>query len=104
MDGGEHDLSDVGTVRESEDSLDLIVGHVLHDVDHVLVEFPAHLSQIREDERFVHIESQSDDVFSIFDGQPLCVRHFQVFPEEFLVVRQLDDQRNVKRLLQPSGN
>ena len=41
LDRGEHDLADIGAVVEAEDALHLVERHVLHHVDHVLVELAA---------------------------------------------------------------
>ena len=64
----EHNLADVGAVVEPENPLHLIVRHVFHDIQHVLVEFPANSLKIRENKSFVHVESERDDIFGIFHG------------------------------------
>ena len=100
---GKHDLADVAAAIKAEDPLHLIERHVLHDVDHVLVELAADGTKVREDEGLLHVESQSDDVLGVLHREPLRVGQLEIFPEELFVVGQLDDERYVERLLQPLG-
>ena len=103
MNGGKHNFTNVGAVREAKDPLDLVKSDVLHDVNHIFVELSSHLLKIGKYVGLVHVKSQGDDVFGVLEGQPFGVPHLQVFPEELLVVGQLNDQWHVERFLQPPG-
>ena len=101
--GGEHDLANVAAAVEAEDALHLVEGHVLHDVDHVLVKLSAHGAKVGEDEGLLHVKPEGDDVLGVLHRELLRVGQLEIFPEELLVVGQLDDERHVEGLLQPFG-
>ena len=101
--GREHNLADAAAAVEAEDALHLIERHVFHDVHHVLVEFAADGGEVGEDERLLHVKPEGDDVLGVFDGELLRLCQLEILPEEFFVIRELDDERHVERLLQPLG-
>ena len=56
---------------------------------------------VAEDECFIFIEAAGDDVLGVLHGQSLTLLEAQVLPQKLLVVSQLNDERNVKRVLKP---
>lgn len=61
-----------------------------------------HVVQIREDEGLVDIKTTGDDVFGVLHGVSITVLLGEILPQIFLIVCQLNDQRNVKHFLKPS--
>ena len=69
----------------------LVKGHVLHDVDGVLVESPAHEPKVRKDKRLVHVETQGNDVLCVLkkitsDHQTFSLLNFGV---PLIVVKEI---------------
>ena len=61
-----------------------------------------HVVQIAKDERLVQREPHSDNVPCILHGVFVALFQRQVLEQELLVVRELDDQRYIKDLLEPA--
>ena len=59
---------------------------------------------VAEDEGFVDVEAARDDVFCVLEGQALAFVEGEIFPEKLFVVGQLNDERNVERILQPPAS
>lgn len=55
--------------------------------------------EISENECLFWIESHSDNVFDVLVGKSVGFVQRNVFPQEFLIVRQLDYQRHVENVL-----
>lgn len=53
-------------------------------------------------EGLVDVKAQGDDVLGVLHGQTFGIVHFEAFPQILFIVSQLDHQRDVERLLQPS--
>lgn len=61
-----------------------------------------HVVQIRKDEGLVDIKTTGDDVFSILHSVSITVFLWEIFPQVFLIIGHLDDQRNIEYVLKPS--
>lgn len=87
-------------IIETEYSLALVGSHASTDPDHVLIEASTHKFEIAEDKRFIWIESNGNDFLGVFFGKSNHIVNSQVgFEEEFLIIRQHDNQRNIKDIL-----
>ena len=83
-------------------TFNLIISNAFLYSDNILVEAGtlAHEGEVREDERLLDVKPEGDDVFDILPAEALALFHLQVFPEELLVVCELDDQGNIKHVLE----
>ena len=59
------------------------------------------LPKVRKYECLLYVKAQCNDFLGVLDRQPLGLLQFEVLPQELLVVRQLDHQGHVERVLQP---
>ena len=101
--GREADLADVGLAGEAEDAARLVERDALGDLQHVEVERGAHVVDVGEDERAPGVESARDDVLGVLPRQPPGVLELHGFPQELLVVGELDDEGHLESLLEPLG-
>lgn len=60
-----------------------------------------HVIKVREDKSLVDVKATCDDVLGVLHGKAMALLHAQVLPKVLLVIRELDDQRDVKHVLQP---
>lgn len=89
-----------GLILEPECSFALTYGYSSSDFDDVVVECLAYVIEIRENEGFAHVETYGNDVLGIFAGKFLDIIDCQVlFEEEFLIVSELDYERDIKDVL-----
>lgn len=86
---------------EAKNFLGLVASHFLLYPNHVLVKRGVHVFEVGEDEGLREVESTSNDVFGVGVGQFYRVFQADVFPDGFLVVRQLDDEGNLEHVLEP---
>mmetsp|Transcript_5657 Transcript_5657/g.22337 ORF Transcript_5657/g.22337 Transcript_5657/m.22337 type:complete len:276 (-) Transcript_5657:172-999(-) len=101
--GREGDLSNVVLALEAEDAAHLVERHALGDAHHVVIERPAEVVEVRENERALRVEAARDDVLAVGAREALRLLDAEVLPHALLVIRQLDHQRHLERVLQPLG-
>jgi len=96
------DLSDAIAVRESKDASRLAERNTLLDATDCPIKLGrvADVVRVGEDERLVDIEADCEDVLRVGNCETVYFVDGEVFPEKLFIVCELNDQRNVKRLLQ----
>ena len=60
-----------------------------------------HIIEVGEDECLIDIKATGNDVFGILHCIVVTFLQCQVLPQVFLIVSQLDDEGDVKHILQP---
>lgn len=70
---------------------------------HILVETASHVAPISEDEGFLHVEPESNDVHNIFfrPGLDFFLGLLEFSEDVLLVVCHHNDQRDIEYILQP---
>ena len=96
-------LSNVGLTRETKDPAHLVQRHTLCNFHHVFVYGRAHVVDVGENKRTLGIKTTRDDIFCVFSSQSFAFLKRHVLPQELLIIRQLNHQRYLERLLQPRG-
>jgi len=95
----EANLSNVGLVIEAKHANGLAEGHALANLANIGVHV-ADVVQIAKDKGLCLIESACNDVLGIFASELVALFQFHVLEVELFVIRELNHQRYVKRLLQ----
>ena len=106
LDGTEEELADVVGVVETEGAFDLVDGDAFSHADDVLVEGEAggHVLGVCEDEGFVGVETDADDVFGILFAVSAGIFDCDLFRmHKFLIVGQLNDKGAVEDILEILG-
>ena len=57
---------------------------------------------VSKDESFFFIKAKCYDILCIFYGKTVTFFQGQIFPQEFLIISELNDKWDVKCILQPS--
>eukprot|EP00754_Rhynchopus_humris_P036804 Rhum_TRINITY_DN18897_c0_g1::Rhum_TRINITY_DN18897_c0_g1_i1::g.168709::m.168709 len=100
LDRGEAPLADVVRHAEPEAAADLVGGDGLGDAGNGLVH-GAVVLEVAEDKGLLRVEAEGNDVLDVLERHVLDLVHGQVLPVELLVVRDLDHQRDIERVLKP---
>lgn len=102
LDGGERVLADVVRFREPENPPDGRGCRHLLDPGDEGVHRP-HVRVVVKDKGLARVEPQGDNVLGVFACKAHGVFLRKAFPQEFLVVRELDGELHVEGLLEPLG-
>lgn len=95
-------LANVVAVVKAEGGFTLVDGDVAGNADDVLVEFSSNVLEIAEDEGLLDVEADRDDVLGVVLAEADNILDCElILEEELFVVRQHDDKRDVKDILQP---
>ena len=87
-------------VVETKDGFTLVRRHASADSYNILVKVSSHELKVAEDEGLLGVETDSDDILCILFGEANNVVNAEIrLEEEFLVVGQHDDQRNIEDVL-----
>ena len=63
----------------------------------------AYVIKVGENESLALLEAACNDVFRIFVRKPVAFLQFEILPQIFFIIRELNDERDFERVLQISG-
>lgn len=102
LDGGEEDAADVGTFIETKRTTNLVESNQLSELPGVHEEMVRNVLQIAIDEGLLNVEAEGNNVAGIFHSVVHGLLEADAVLEQgLLVIRQHENQRHVKHILQP---
>ena len=95
-----HDFADMILANKPEDASHLIQSDALGDADHIPVKFSPDVIKVGENECPTDVEPTRYDILGILTRKAPRLVQLQILPQKLLIVRELNHQRYLERILQ----